>query len=106
MHFKDTSLSASQDSENFSFSPLVLGDGVALGNGVQVSEHLLEDGVLGEEAPVLVLGHRLGDRQEVLEVLLHLLLGLLDLASRCHTHSRDLLPSHLGGKGDEPGHQG
>ena len=75
-------------------------------DGVKVGQHLLQDGVLGEEAPVLVLSHGVGDGQEVLEMLLHLLLGLLDLAARGHAHARDLLPSHLGGKGAEPGHQG
>ena len=57
-------------------------------------------------SPVLVRGHGVGDGQEVLEMLLHLLLGLLDLAARGHAHHRDLLPSHLGDKGEEPGHQG
>ena len=74
--------------------------GAVPSDGVEVGQHLLEDRVLGEVAPVLVLG----DRQEVLEMLLHAFLGLLDLAARGHAHTRDL--SHLRGKGEEPGHQG
>ena len=69
----------------------------------------MEDGVLGEVAPILVLGHGVGDDQEVLEILLHLLFGLLDLAARGHAHLQDhwdLLPNHLGGECEEPGHQG
>ena len=89
------------------FPPIraVLACGVVPSDGVEVGQHLLEDGVLGEVVPVLVLGHGVGEGQEVLEMHLHLLLGLLDLAARGHAHPRNLLPSHLGGKGDEPGHQ-
>ena len=76
------------------------------GHGAKVGAHLLEDGVLGEEAPLVGLVHCLGDGDKVFEVFLNLLHVLLDLAPRSLPHTRDLLACHLGGQGDEPGHQG
>ena len=94
-----------------SLSLLVLACGVVPSDGEEVGKHLLEGGVRGEDggedSPVLVLGHGVGDGQEVPEMLLHLLLGLLDLAARGHSHPRDLPPIHLGGECEcESGHQG
>ena len=76
------------------------------GHGAKVGAHLLEDGVLGEEAPIVGLVHCLGDGDEVLEVFPNLLLVLLDLPSRSLPHPGNLLARRLGGQGDEPGHQG
>ena len=54
----------------------------------------------------MLFQHDIDDAEEVGEVLLHLLLGLLDLASWCLRHPRDLLASQLGGEGQQPGQQG
>ena len=83
----------------------LLGLRLVSSDDVEVRQHLLEDCVLGEVTPVLLLGHGIGDGEEVLKMFLHLLHGLPDLASWWHPHARDLLASHLGGESQEPGHQ-
>ena len=68
--------------------------------------HLLEDGVLCQEVPALLLRHSLGNRTDGGEVHDNLLPLLHDPA----THHQllgpwDLESGHLGYQTDEPGHQ-